>query len=89
MWWSNTVVNMFEGAPGRLTKYMCLNRFEYILRNLPYTNNNVPAYNYKFFHMRQMEDVWNSNMKKVFEPSWFSVLDEITQEWISKYTCPD
>ena len=28
MWWSNTEVNMFEGAPSRLTKYMSLNRFE-------------------------------------------------------------
>ena len=28
MWWSNTEVNMFEGAPGRITKYMSLNRFE-------------------------------------------------------------
>ena len=27
-------------------------------------------------------------MKKVFEHSWVSVIDEILQEWISKYTCP-
>ena len=47
MWWSNTEVNMFEGAPGRLTKYMSLNRFEDILRNLSYTDKNVSAYNEK------------------------------------------
>ena len=28
-------------------------------------------------------------MTKVFEPNWVSVLDEIMQEWISKYNCPD
>ena len=80
MWWSNTEVKMFEEAPVRLTKYMSLNRFEDILRNLSYTDNNVPTYNDKFFHMRQMKDAWNENMIKVFEPSWVSVLDESMQE---------
>ena len=28
MWWSKTEVNMFEGEPGRLTKYMSLEIFE-------------------------------------------------------------
>ena len=88
MWWSNTKVNMFEGAPGRLTKYMSLNRFEDTPRNLSYTDNNVPAYNDKLFHMCHMEDVWNTDTTKVFEPSWVIVLDESMQEWISKYTCP-
>ena len=54
MWWSKTEVNMFEGEPGRLTKYMSLKIFEEILRNLSYTDNNVPTYNDRFFHMRQM-----------------------------------
>ena len=43
MWWSNTEVNMFEGAPGSITKYIPLNRFEDILRNPSYTDKNVPA----------------------------------------------
>ena len=55
---------------------MSLNIFEDILCNLSYTDKNVPAYNDKFFHMRQMEDAWNENMTKFFEPSWVSVLDE-------------
>ena len=57
MWWSNTEVNMFEGAPGWNTKYMSINRFEDILRNLPYTDKNFHGYNGKSFHMCQMEDV--------------------------------
>ena len=65
---------MFEGAPGWITKYMSINRFEDILRNLSYTDKNVPGYNGKSFHMCQMEDV--------------CVIDEIIQEWISYYTCP-
>ena len=69
MWWSNTKVNIFKGAPGRLTKYMYLNRFEDILSNMSYTDKNVPAYNDKNFHMRQMEDAWNANTTKVSEPS--------------------
>ena len=51
MSWSSTEVNMFEEVKDRLTKYMSLNRFEDILRNLSYTDKNVPAYNDKFFHM--------------------------------------
>ena len=51
MWLSNMEVNMFEGAPGRLTKYMSLNRFKDILRNLSYTDKNFPVCNEKFFHM--------------------------------------
>ena len=66
MWWSNTKVNMFEGEIFRLTKYISLNRFEEIIHNLSYTDRNVPAYNEKFFHIRQTEDAWNENMKKVF-----------------------
>ena len=75
MWRSNTEVNMFEGEIFRLTKYMSLNRFEEIIHNLSYTDRNFPAYNEKFFHIRQMKDAWNENMTKFFEPSWVSVLD--------------
>ena len=63
---SNTEVNMCEVSIGRLTKHMSLNMFEYILCNLSYTDKNVPAYNYKFFHMPQMEDAWNENITKFF-----------------------
>ena len=73
-------VNMVEGAPGRFTKYMSLNRFEEILLNLSYTDNNVSAYNEKLFYVRQMDDACNSNMTKGFEPSWVIVLDESMQE---------
>ena len=59
---------MFEGAPGMLTKYMYLNRFEDLPRNLSYTDKNAPAYNDKLFHIRHMEDSWNANTTKVFEP---------------------
>ena len=80
---------MFEGALGSLNKYTSLKMFEGVLRNLSYTDNNVPAYNDIFFHMRQMEDAWNENTKNCFEPSWVSVLDESMQEYIGKYTFPD
>ena len=79
MWWSNTEMSIFEGAPGRITKYMSLNMFEEIPRNLSYTDNNVPAYNDKFFHMCQMEDAHNENMTNFFETSWVSMLDESMQ----------
>ena len=80
---------MFEGATGRITEYMSINRFGDILRNLPYTDKNVPAYSDKFFHMSHMEDAWNADMTKVFELFWVSVLDKSMQEWIGKYTYPD
>ena len=65
---------MFEGAPSWITKYMSINRFEDILRNLSYTDKNVPGYNGKSFHMCHMEDV--------------CVLDEIILELISDYIRP-
>ena len=79
---------MFEGASGRLTKYMSLNRFEDIIRNLSYADKNFPKYNETFFHMCHMEDALNANMTKVLEPSWVSVLYESMKEWISKYNVP-
>ena len=79
---------MFEVAPCNLTKYMYLNIFEDILRNLSYTDKNVPAYNDKFLHLHQMEDACNANMTKVFKPSWVRVLDESMQKLISKYNWP-
>ena len=63
-WWSNTEVKMFEGAPGRLTTYMSLKRVEDILHNLSYTDKMFPAYNEKFFHIRHMEDAFNTNATK-------------------------
>ena len=57
---------MFEGEPGKITKYMSLNRFEDILRNLSYTDKNLPAYNENFLHMHQMEYAWNANTKRDF-----------------------
>ena len=61
MWWSNMEVNMFEGAPGRITKYMYLKTFADILLSLSYTDKNVLTYNDKLFHIRQMEYAWNTN----------------------------
>ena len=66
MCWSSMEAKMFEGAPDRITKCVYLNRFEDILCNLSYTDNNVPVYNDKLFHMCQMEDAWNTNTTKVF-----------------------
>ena len=87
MWWSDMEVHMFEVALGRITKYISLLSFEDILRNLSYTDKNLPSYNDKFSHMYQMEYACNANMTKVFEPSWVSILIDSMQEWINKYTC--
>ena len=41
MWWSNTEMNMFDGSPGWITKYMSIDMFEDIFCNLSYTDKNV------------------------------------------------
>ena len=80
--------NMLELSNAGFAVDESLNRFEYILSNMSYTDKNVPANDEIFFHMRHMEDACNAKTTKVFEPFWVIVIDESTQEWINKFTCP-
>lgn len=86
--WSMDVIDVFNGSPFRLNLYMSRNRFEDILYSLGYTKSNPPAYNDKFYEIRDLVDAWNEHMSENFTPGWASCLDESMMEWTNQYTCP-
>ena len=83
-WWSTTIPSMDKGATFRLNHILSLNRFDYILGFLRFTNREVP-YEDGFLQMCQLEEAWNQNMDQQFFPSWINVLDDSMMEWLNKW----
>ncbi len=86
--WSSSPIDIEAGAPYRLNQWMSLRRFEMIYYNLQVTQEDAPDYVGKFWEVREMIELWNANMKRVYVPSWISCLDESMSIWLSKFTCP-
>lgn len=88
MWWSSKPVDMFGGAPFRLSQFMSLNRFKAITAAMEYTDIDPPTtFVDKFHHVRQMIDAFNDHYAEEYIPSWLSCLDESMNSWLNKY-CP-
>ncbi|KAG7356336.1 transposase IS4 [Nitzschia inconspicua] len=87
-YWSTKPIDMFEGAPFRLSHYMSRARFELILRHLSFTDKQAPPLLDRFWQVRPMISAWNDNMSRVFSPGWICCLDESMSTWINQYTCP-
>ena len=77
-----------SGAPYRFNHWMSGSRFEEINSNLFLTTNQPPHYKDRLWEIRQILDVWNDNMKKIFRPSWVSCVDESMSIWFNRWTCP-
>ena len=86
--WKREQVDMFFGAPFRLTEFMSKTRFEDILASLTYTNKAAPAYRDGFHEVRGLIEAWNRNMQSVFVPSWVTCIDESMSSWSNRWTCP-
>jgi hypothetical protein len=86
--WSSSPIDIEAGAPYRFNQWMSLRRFEMIYYNLQVTQEDAPDYVDKFWEVREMIELWNANMKRVYVPSWISCLDESMSIWLSKFTCP-
>ena len=86
--WAAREIDIYYGAPFRLTNIMSRTRFEAILSAITYTNHNPPAFVDRFWEVRQLVDCWNENMNKNFSPSWINAIDESMSKWVNKYTCP-
>lgn len=86
--WKRETVDMFVGAPFRLTEYMSKKRFEDILASLVYSNTPPPPYKDSFHEVRGLIDAWNENMKVVFVSSWVTCIDESMSVWTNRWTCP-
>ena len=63
---------------------MSCKQINYILSDLSFTNIEVP-YEYGFFHMRQLKEVWNHNMDQNNLPSWINVLYYSIMECFNKW----
>ena len=86
--WSNKDINIYEGAPFKLTSFMSHNCFEEILNCISYTLNNPPEMLYRFWEVKELIGVWNKNMGEMFIPSWIITIDEFMLKWLNMYTCP-
>ena len=86
--WLSKDINMFEGAPFRLTRYMSRNCFEEILLAISYTNKCPPQMLDKFWEIRKLIDAWNDNMEAEFSPSWINAIDESMSKWLNEFMCP-
>ena len=86
--WSNKDINIYEGAPFRLTSFMSHNCFKEILNCISYTSNNPPETLDRFWEVRELIGVWNKNMGEMFIPSWINTIDESMLKWLNEYTCP-
>ena len=87
-WFSQKPVDRWIGAPYRFNDIMSGRRFEAIISALTFTAAPAPAYQDKFFEVRELIYAWNCNMLATFSPSWVSCLDESMSKWTSKWTCP-
>ena len=75
-------------CPVNLIKYMHKSRFKAITRELRFTDCEKPAFEDKFWEVRQMIEAWCSNMAAVFHCAWVSCLDESMSIWHNRWTCP-
>ena len=86
--WSNNPISMKQGAPYRFHQWMSRRRFDEINHHLQFTDNDPPSFVDKFWEVRQMIAMWNTNMSEVFLPGWICCLDESMSIWFSRWTCP-
>ena len=86
--WSSKEVNIYEGAPFRLMKFMSQNRFEEILGVISYMDKSAPELLDKFWEVRDLIAAWNASMEVEFLPSWINAIDESMLKWLNEYTCP-
>ena len=61
--WSSKPTSREGGAPFWLNDNMSSNRFEEIIKHLTFTNIEPPSFTDKFWEIRQMVEVWNTNMR--------------------------
>ena len=86
--WSTHDLDIFQGCFFTLSNYMTCTHFKNILNNLTYTNKDPPENKDRFWEVHDMLDCWNTNMAKMFLPSWMNCIDKSMSKWVNEYTCP-
>ena len=87
MWWSEKIINIFEGAPFRLSEYMSGRRFQNIGAAICYTNIQSPSFLDQFRDVRQMIEAFNVHYDGEYVPSWLNCLDESMNIFLDNF-CP-
>ena len=87
MWWSEKSIDMFEGAPFRLSEYMLGQRFQNIGADIRYTHIESPYFLDRFHDVRQMINAFNKIYDCEYVPSWLNCLDELMNSFLDKF-CP-
>lgn len=67
---------------------MSRKRFDKILRAIRYNRDKAPTHKDKFWHVKDLIDVWNKNMFDSFAVGWVCCLDKSMSPWTNKYTYP-
>ena len=80
--WSLKDMDMYEGAPFRLSSLMTRNWFENVLSAMMYTSNEPPVYVDRFWEVR------HANMAYYYSLSWINAVEESMSKWVIEYTCP-
>ena len=68
--------------------WMSRNHFDTILSLLSFTNVDPPTFIYKFWEIRQVVEVWGTNMRENVLPGYMNCLNESMSMWTNKFTCP-
>ena len=87
IWWLDKPIDIFEGAPFRLSEYMSGRRFQNICATIRYTNIESPAFLDRFHDVWQMIDAFNEHYDCEYVPSWLICLDESMNIFLDKF-CP-
>ncbi len=88
LWWSTKAVDMFEGSPFRLNKYMTKAHFREIMESIRYTSKEAPLLFVDRFHeVREMVDAFNDHYSSEYKPSWLNCNNKLMNSWLNKF-CP-
>ena len=87
MWWSEKPIDMFEGAPFRLSEFMSGRRFQNIGAAIRYTNIESPSFLDSFHDVWHMIDALNEHYDCEYIPSWLNCLDESMDSFLDNF-CP-
>ena len=85
-WWLTNPINMNNGAPFCLNKFITRNRFEQIMLVLKYTNKEPHSTFIDWFYVvHQMIDAFNKHYSSEYFPSWLSCLAKSMNVWMNKF----
>ena len=85
MCWSENTIDVFEGAPFRLSEYVSGRRSQNIGTSIRYTNIESPAFLDWFHDVRQMIEAFNDHYEDEYISSWLNCLDDSMNSFLDKF----